>query len=380
MQRSLFFALLILACTAKKSTNSSDDSRTSSDSGTDVEDADEVQTPADHPAVLDSLADKIALAHYKNFETRSTAMVDAAQAFCESPSDALLEEVRSAWWSARTPWKNAEIVQFGPITEYPERVGPKVDDWPVNERAVEDRLVSDDDLTLEAYRNYGTATRGLPVAEYLLWGAGEETLSLYGADSRRCEMLVVVSEDIHASASYLVDLWSVDWYDQLRGQDDGDWLVFKEPKDVVDEWVNHMVFTAENIRETKLGKPAGDRFNGTPQPDLLESRSSARSLQDAMDALVGVQQVWSGDLDGDHPGIRDLVLDDPDLVGRVDSLFADTITRLDDIPETLEDTVWDQPEIVDRAQTALAELQKILQIEVAAHIGIVVGFNPNDGD
>ena len=50
------------------------------------------------------------------------------------------------------------------------------------------------------------------------------------------------------------------------------------------------------------------------------------------------------------------------------------------MPETLEDTVWDQPEIVDRAQTALAELQQILQIEVAAHIGIVVGFNPNDGD
>ena len=193
-------------------------------------------------------------------------------------------------------------------------------------------------------------------------------------------MLVVVTEDIHASASHLVGLWSEDWYDQLRGQDDGEWLVFKEPKDVVDEWVNHMVFTAENIRETKLGKPAGDRFNGTPQPDLLESRSSARSLQDALDALVGIQQVWTGDVDGDHLGIRDLVRDDPDLVDRVDSLFADTITRLDDVPETLEDTVWDQPEIVDRAQTALGELQKILQIEVAAHIRIVVGFNPNDGD
>ncbi len=363
-------AVALLACSSKSENQS----------GAETGEPTESVVPADQVEVLNSLADSVTLTHFQNFETKSEEMSDLATSFCTSLSAATLEEVRNAWWAARTPWKHAEIVQFGPITEYPERIGPKLDDWPVNGRAVEDRIASDDVLTLEAFRDYGTATRGLPVAEYLLWSAGDETLALYELEPRRCEMLQAVVQDIHASAVYLIEQWSEDWYNQLRGQPEGEFPVFKEPKDVVDQWVNRMIFTTENIRETKLGKPAGDKTEGNPQPDLLESRLSGRSLQDAVDVLEGIAYIWSGDVDGDQLGIRDLVRDDPRLVERVDALMAETITRLDEVPETLEDTIWDQPEIVGRAQEALVELQKVLQIEVATHIGITVRFNDNDGD
>ena len=329
--------------------------------------------------VLDSLADNIGLAHFLSFQEQAAIMMSAATDFCANPTLEGLEQTRTAWWDTRKPWKHAEIIQFGPLTEYPERLGPKIDDWPVNAGAVDAKIEGDSALDLDAFSQMGTATRGLPVVEYLLWGLGEESLGQFIAVTRRCEMLVGAAQDVHANAGLLVHSWDVDWRDQLRGQADGDGLVMKDEKDVIDEWVNRLIFTPEFIRETKLGKPKGDKSDGSPQPDTLESRSSARSLQDALDVLAGIEHVWSGDLNGDHLGVKDLVQNDSALVSQMDNLFVVSQSRLSDIPETLEETIYSQPEIISRAQSALIELQRVLQSDVAANIGITVRFG-HDGD
>jgi predicted lipoprotein len=368
MKSSPLLLALSLGCTGGKSTNGLGDSEGSGGAS------------AAFGKVLDSLADKVALTHFKDFESKAEAMAAQAEGFCESSTLAGLESVRAAWWDVRSPWKHGEVVQFGPIVEYPERLGPKIDDWPVNQSAVEDKLASDDPLDLEAFEIMGSATRGLPVIEYLLWFAGDGALEQFESEPRRCEMLVGGSHDVHANAERLRTSWEVSWADQLRGTATGDGLVFESEKEVVDQWVNRLVFTVENIRETKLGKPKGDSSNGTPLPDLIESPFSGRSLQDALDVLHGAEHVWSGGVDGAHSGIRDLVSGDTRLVEKVDNLFATSKDRLDDIPETLESSIYIEPEMVERAQSALVELQRVLQSEVAANIGITIRFNDNDGD
>ena len=330
--------------------------------------------------VLDALAGQVMLEHFEAFEEEASEMVAKGEVFCEFSDVAGLEAVRSAWWAVREPWKHAEIVQFGPVVEYPERLGPKIDDWPVNQRAVDDKLVSDAPLTPEAFDGMGSATRGLPVVEYLLWGAADDTIAEFETQPRRCEMLIGASQDIHSNAVRLRESWTGPWAHQLRGKATGEGLVFEDEKEVVDQWVNRLVFTVENIRETKLGKPKGDSSNGSPAPDLVESPFSERSLQDALDVLSGVQDVWSGGSRADPLGVRDLIKGDNRLVERVDKLFEISRERLDDVPETLGSTIYLEPEMIDRAQSALVELQKVLQSEVAANVGITIRFNDNDGD
>jgi hypothetical protein len=46
----------------------------------------------------------------------------------------------------------------------------------------------------------------------------------------------------------------------------------------------------------ELGDPVGDATGGTPQPAVVESPYSTRSLFDLRDAFDGVRGVWSGGL------------------------------------------------------------------------------------
>lgn len=333
----------------------------------------------ERPAVIASLAEHVAGTRYGEFETRAAALASASAALCAAPSEGTLSSAREAWWSAREPWKRAELILFGPVVEYPDRFGPKIDDWPVNADAVEELVAGEGTLDQDAFDGMGSATRGLPVVEYLLWERGEQTVDALSSDPRRCEVLAGAAADVSANAARLEEAWRTDWQARLsspeaKADDDYDTV-----QDVLDEWVNRMGFTVENIRSTKLGGPLGDSSGGEPQPDAIESRYSGRSLTDARDALAGVRDAWTGDVGGDNPGIVDLV-DDASFVTSTDTLFDEAEGRLAEVPETLEETVTLQPEIAARAQEALQALQVAIQVDLAQALGVTVAFNDNDGD
>lgn len=301
-------------------------------------------------AALQSLAEDLVAERYDAFRLRAEAFASAAEA-CD------FDDLKAQWWSTREPWKHTELVGFGPVVEYPERLGPKIDDWPANENAINDLLDSDKTLSGSDFTAMGSATRGLPVIEYVLWTANDHP--------RACEAVQGATADVATNAAALLDAWSNRWAP-----------AHSSGHAVLNEWVNRMGFTAQNIRELKLGKPVGDYSAGEPQPDLIESRPSGRSLQDAQDALAGIQMVWNGER---SRGIRELVPDDT-IQNRVDDLLVIATDRLASIPEPLETTIYDEPEIVDWAQDPLRELQGVLQRDVATALNVTVSFNDSDGD
>lgn len=341
--------------------------------------------PAEDPnasraEVVLALADPLAQGHYADFATLADALHAEATALCAAPDAAALADAQAAWWAAKAPWGRAEVIQFGPVVEYPERLGPKLDDWPVSAEAVEALIAGDGPLDVAAFGLMGSATRGLPVVEYLLWPAEDDALSALLATPRRCEALVGASGDVAQSAARLAAVWREDWAARVGRPSPGDGDAYDTVQDALDEWVNRLAFTAENIRGTKLGAPVGDKTGGEPQLDLLQSRPSGRSLTDARDALAGVQDVWTGG-DGDAPlGVRDLLRDDPTLSAQIDALLAASDARLAELPEPLEDTILLQPELVARAQDALLALQVAVQVDLAQRLSVTITFNDNDGD
>lgn len=328
----------------------------------------------DRVAVNTALAQDLTSARYQEFATRAHALADQASAFCGAPDQAGLDATRQAWWDAKTPWKQVDIVQFGPVVEYPERLGPKLDDWPASVDSVQGLVDGEADLAPEAFASMGTATRGLPVIEVLLWH-GDDPLADLSTVPRRCQALVGSTADVATSADALVVAWRDDWMPRLVEPASGDSDAYDTTRDVLDEWVNRMIFTIENIRVGRLGKPVGDDSGGEPQPDALEARWSGRSLQDARDALDGVRVAW----DGVEPGVRDLVKDET-LAGEIDALFDLSIQRLGEVPEPLSQTIVLEPEIVARAQEPLLDLQVALQVELAQELSVTITFNDNDGD
>jgi len=330
-------------------------------------------------SVLLALAEDVALARFVEFQERSAEMEAAAVAFCADPSEASLKAARDAWWAAKEPWKRNEVVRFGPIMEYPRRFGPKIDDWPVIESAVEDLVDDEGELDQAAFDSMGTGTRGLPVVEYLLWGAGEDTLEALTNSARRCAILEGAARDVHANAGRLVVDWSQTWILQLSQPASAPDARYENMQEVLDEWVNRMGFTVENIRVEKLGKPVGDKADGKPQPDTIESRHSGRSLLEAKDALAGVHDIWTGGSGEESLGVSALV-SDTELIALVDTHFEAAMTTLAAIPDTLEDTISGDTSTVVAAQDALRELHRVIQVDLATKIGVTIGFNDSDGD
>jgi len=334
-----------------------------------------------HGQVLESLATQVALSHYDDFTDTSEAMAQACVALCGALDEGSLSAAREAWWAARQPWKRAEVVQFGPVVEYPLRLGPKLDDWPVNGEAVEEMVAGELPLDQAGFDAMGSATRGLPVVEHLLWAdvGGDDALVALSGSTRRCEALMGVTADVAENAARLRDAWDADWVLQLSDPEAVDGSLYDDTQAVVDEWVNRMAFTVENIRLRKLGKPAGDDANGTMQPDIIESRLSGRSLDDARDALQGVIDVWTGPPGEGQVGIRELVRV-PGLVAQLDLEFTDAVERLDSLSDPFEALLMSEPDTVAWAQEPLLQLQVTIQGDLASAVGVTITFNDADGD
>ena len=333
--------------------------------------------------ILRAISSDVVLAHYEEFTVLSDALAQETAALCADLTVERLESARQAWWDARGRWKRAEVVTFGPVVEYPARLGPRIDHWPVKSDAVEELIESDESLSPEEFQRRGTATRGLPVVEYLLWGEGDlmSTLAALSDDPRRCAALASTSVDIHTNATQLASAWRDEWIDLVNptgGEEEGK---FENEQEVIVEWVNRLSFTVENVRVVKFEKPLGDLSPEDVRPDIIESRSSGRSIEDARDALRGVIDVWRGTgEEGQLNGLKFLIVDRR-VVNLIDGLFDEATTALDLLEDPLELLTTDHRAELDQAINALKALQSGLQTELAESTQATIRFNDTtDGD
>ena len=311
----------------------------------------------------------------------SDTLAQTTSALCEDLTEERLDIARDAWRDARLPWKRVEVVTFGPTFDYPHRLKFRIDDWPVNNDAVEELVAGDQRLTPDDFTRLGSAHRGLPVVEYLLWSeAGEmSTLLALSADPRRCMALASASADVHANAVKLMTLWGDEWIDLVS--DEGEERQFESAQELIVEWVNRLTFTVENIREKKFEKPLGDLTPEDVRPDVIESRLSGRSLQDARDVLRGVVEVWRGiDTEDEIKGVSSLVVDRR-VINHVDKLFDDATAALDRLEGPMALITTNQREEVELAIASLRALQVGLQTDLAEATESTIRFNDTtDGD
>lgn len=336
------------------------------------------EVAARRAATAQSLAAHVVPAMYGQLRADAALLATGAEDLCAAPDAARLTAVRDAWSETRGAWTRSEVVVFGPVEAYPERLGPKLDSFPTDAEGLQALVDGDDALDQAGFDARGSRLRGLPALEHVLYADGDGTLDALSSDPRRCMLLTGLAADIAENSSRLWEAWNTGWADPDAPRDD----MHDSARELLDAWVNAMLFSVENVRAKQLGKPLGDATGGQPQPDLLQSRPSERSLQDAQDAVWGVGALWRGYVATDseaHPGIRDAVRD-AELVDAIDAAFEAIDASLGEIDEPLEAAIVDDRDDVVLAQDALRALQVALQVELAQDLAVTITFNDNDGD
>jgi len=341
----------------------------------------------DRREMLREIGENVVVPTYRDFEARAGELADAAVAFCDAPSADRLGAAQRAWWEAHGVLRRGSAFAFGPHSDAPLRVGPKVDFWPVREDDVEEVLAGTGAIDPEAL---GASRKGLPVVEYLLYDAeGGDTAVMTAFDdpdggARRCDYLTVLTADVVEQARTLADAWDPAHGDYLSELVDAgrDSESFDSLHAAVSEVVNRMLFAVENVIVLKLGKPDGDPTGGEPMPDLVESRYSDRSLEDMLDDLGSVHAVYTGSYgDVDGMGVDEyLRARSP----RLDAAVLDHIelaTRsISEIPEPLRTAVVEDRAAVQRAKSNARALHFLLGVDVANAMAVTVTFNDTDGD
>jgi predicted lipoprotein len=319
---------------------------------------------------------------YAEFDLSSQAVGAALDALCAAPSEEALGAARSAWMSAREPFKRAEVFAFGPYSRPEFRIGPKIDSWPARPETVEEWLSGTDPVDAATLATLGIWHKGLPVIEYFLYGPqASEQARL--EDPRRCEYLRSTGAELETRARELHLAWAPeggDFAHQLSGAGRTS-TAWRSLRDAFGEVVNRMGFTIENIRRDKLGRPLGDMTGGMPLPNETESRFSGRAIRDILDNLAGIEVLFFGDSARNLPGVSSYAIER----GRnFDSQFRTALdaarAALEAVDVPLGDAVSTQADRVREASERLRELQSLIQTELISALGLSLNFNDNDGD
>ena len=326
--------------------------------------------------LLQSLGTDVFVATYQDLETKSISLHQGLEQFCSSPSVEELSSVQELWWAARGPWKQMEILKFGPYIEEPYRLGPKIDFWPVRPDTIDEVLAGDLDLTSETMRNYGTSSKGFPALEYLLYADHNVE------DPRYCQYIVALGGDLVYQSTSLRKAWDPSEGNYLSNLTEAgeDGKSFSSTEEALAEVVNRLGHTLANIRTDKLRKPLGLDV-GEVQLDKMESPYSHRSLRDILDNLEGIRKVYYGSDDGvglsDYLQERGLNLD-ADFQAYLDDCVSAT-EAMDQQGSLAEAFLIDSESVLYLADR-LGGLQSYIQVELMSALSLWLTFNDSDGD
>lgn len=347
--------------------------------------------PRDRPhvdtgPVLADLTENVLLPAHASLHAETVALRDAVAALSPSPTDALLARAQDAWRAAHRAWRRSDAFRFGPVER--ASLAPSIEYFPASGDKIEAAIAGAGAITEAAVEAGGSNARGFMALEYLLFdeaGGAAVLAKLDGeAGARRRAYTEVVARLLAGKTEALARAWALDGENfgaQVttagRGSD-----AFSTQKAAVDELVNRVIFAAELVVGTKIGKPAGKQSGGAPQPKLEESPRSDNSAADILATLEGARAVYTGTLD-DRAGQGIAVLvraRNPALDERVAAAFEDAFAKVAALPRPYRSALVEQHPAVDEAYQATRALKNLLASEVAGALGTTLKFNDNDGD
>jgi len=345
-------------------------------------------TGFDRKPMFEDLVNNVIVPIYADLDGAAEDLRAAMSDLADDPTEARLASAQQAWRAARKPWKQSEAFRFGPVQSL--KIGESIDWWPAKPENIEEKLAGADAITLETVESAGTSSKGFMAMEYLLFDSESGNpaviarLTAEDGGARRRAYLVALAEDMKSKTGTLFEAW-----DPAQGNFAGEFReaggtsrTFGTRKAAVDVTVNRLVFQAESIAGTKIGKPLGKSSGGGPQPDEEEAPRSDNSIEDMLDGLRGVASVYDGTYSGrDGLGLSDLVRSkseplDASVHGRMDGAM-DGVSA---IPFPFRTAITDHPAEVNAAYESVRELKRILTTEVVGVLGVTLTFSDNDGD
>ncbi|GAA4875362.1 imelysin family protein [Ferrimonas pelagia] len=346
-------------------------------SGGDGNDTLEPPTGFDFDAslLIDNLTDDVIVAGYQQLAAGMEALHLAADNLRNDPTQANLVAAQDAWKAARRYWEQGEAHIFGPIDAL--SIDPHLDSWPLNTTDLQAQLATNDSFDADSIKTWNDDVQGFHTMEFLLFGDGiaDNDKAIEAMSGAELAYLVALAQVAVDYSGELEQAWTVSYNGgEAYGaalKDSGN-AYYGSDLAVIEELVQGLIGIVDEVGNGKIADPFGASL-AQADTSLVESQYSWNSLQDFSDNIVGVQNIYRGELSGasDKVGLNDWVrAGDEALADRLDAEIQTAIDAILAIGGTqalpFRQAILDQQGRVrvQSAVDALAALQTRLESEV----------------
>lgn len=334
----------------------------------------------DATEMVTNLTEDVIVAGYNDLADEGEAMLLATQTLVATPTQANLEAAQDAWKAARQPWEQGESHIFGPVDSM--GIDPHLDSWPLNTIDLTTVLSTTTGFDAETIKSWNDDVQGFHTMEYLLFGDGvaDNTKAIAELTANERDYLMGLAEVFRDYTKDLDDAWVVS-HDASSGKAYGELLknpgsdgntFYSSNVGVVEELINGMIGIVDEVGNGKIADPFGESVSSA-DTSKVESQYSWNSLTDFSNNIIGVRNVYQGELTGaaDKQGIVDFVAAaDKDLATRVGTEIDNAILTIqaiegsNDMPFRQAISDAEGRKRIQTAVDALSKLQTSLESDV----------------
>ncbi|SQH78241.1 putative lipoprotein [Shewanella benthica] len=290
--------------------------------------------------MITNLTDDVIVSGYSALAIKGDELLQATQTLVNNKTQDNLLAAQDAWKAARQPWEQGESHIFGPVDSL--SIDPHLDSWPLNTVDLISVLANNtggfDAATIKGWND---DIQGFHTMEYLLFGDGvtdnmKEAVDLSVTET---EYMMGLAEVFLSYTKTLDDAWQISHDGQVGSYAYGEFVknpgtewnnIYASQVGVIEELVKGMIAIVDEVGNGKIADPFGTSI-ATANTSLVESQYSWNSLTDFSDNIIGVRNVYQGELTGasDKQGIVDFVMAaDVTLAARVGSEIDDAIIKI----------------------------------------------------
>lgn len=312
-------------------------------------------------------------------ETAATVRGDMER-LCGDPSAASVASARADFVALVAAWSRIEAVRFGPVTEQNrlERILFWPDRKSIGLKQVQAAIAAKDPTASDpaTLAQKSVAMQGLGALEFVLFGAGSETLEANG-DLYRCEYGRAIATNVERMLAEIQTGWSEPAGIAAQWTNPGpDNPLFRDDAEAMTELLDVLVHGMELVRDVRINGFLGEAPDGDKPKQAVFWRAEASvvsieanlagllALFDAADfaPLLPADQTWlPGSVDFEFSNAATALAG---LDGPVDALLADPVRR----------------DRLAYARLVTSSLSDLLGDKLAPALGLTSGFSSLDGD
>lgn len=335
---------------------------------------------ADNREIIRNAISGFILSGYERFAGEARLAHDLIDALCEKPGPIMLAATREQFGALVNSWSRIEAVRFGPVIK--ENRFERILFWPDRKstglKQVQRVLASKNETAIHLLqlRQKSVALQGLGALEFTLFGTGADNF-LTDEGAFRCSYARTIALALATTGDEIASDWKdpKGIADHMRNPKP-EWADYRTEREVLQELLGVWVHGAELIRDTRIKPFFADTAKASKPKAALFWRSGL--------TIPAIR--------ANAAGMRDLFI----VSGLSDALSPDArwaggalIFEFENFDRTASEITLPLIEAVldEEARSKInylliltASLQKLTVEQIAAELGLSVGFSTLDGD